>query len=202
VRRAAQSIVDRGVAQRMNFRRIDSRTLGISLDETSTRADVEAIWRAFGGAIDERSRDALFADSEALYRKSCAGRRRFLAHPTFNRYHSETEMLRYLRRLADRDIALDRAMISARLVHDEAQRDLEMIPGHWPEFGEMHPFAPIDQAQGYVELVAELERMLCVATAMQRCRCNRTRARRANTRVFLRSTRNTRAAAKAIATSV
>jgi glycine dehydrogenase len=161
---ATRAIVERGVAQGVNFRTIDARTLGVSLDETTTRGDVEAIWRAFGGAIDERVRDALFADTANALPSGLARTSKFLEHPTFNRYHSETEMLRYLRRLADRDIALDRAMIPLGSCTMKLNATSEMIPVTWPEFGQIHPFAPQEQAQGYAELVAELERMLCAAT--------------------------------------
>jgi glycine dehydrogenase len=161
---ATRSIVERGVAAGMNFRIIDARTLGISLDETSTRGDVEAIWRVFGGAIDERTREALFAETADALPADLRRTSNFLTHPTFNRYHSETEMMRYLRRLADRDIALDRAMIPLGSCTMKLNATSEMIPVTWPEFGQLHPFAPQDQAEGYAELVAELERMLCAAT--------------------------------------
>ena len=161
---ATQRMLDRGVARQMNFRRIDERTLGLSLDETTTRADVEAIWQVFGGADAGTALADLFARPlDALpddLRRSSA----FLTHPTFNRYHSETEMLRYLRRLADRDIALDRAMIPLGSCTMKLNATSEMIPVTWPEFAELHPFAPPDQAAGYGELVADLERMLCAAT--------------------------------------
>jgi glycine dehydrogenase len=158
------SILERGVAHGMNFRRIDGRTLGLSLDETSTRADVEAIWKAFGGVAAETPLPDLFDRAldalPGVLRRSSA----FLAHPTFNRYHSETEMLRYLRRLADLDIALDRAMIPLGSCTMKLNATSEMIPVTWPEFGDLHPFAPWDQAEGYREIVADLERMLCAAT--------------------------------------
>ncbi len=160
---ATQSILERGVAHGMNFRRVDACTLGISLDETSTRDDVEAIWRVFG-TIDESARDALFADTADALPVELRRGSAFLTHPTFNRYHSETEMLRYLRRLADRDIALDRAMIPLGSCTMKLNATSEMIPVTWPEFGQLHPFAPKDQAEGYGEIVAELERMLCAAT--------------------------------------
>jgi len=159
------AILERGVACGMNFRRFDERMLGLSLDETSTRADVEAIWQAFGGVdaggagltdLFERAPDAL---PEVLRRSSP-----FLTHPTFNRHHSETEMLRYLRRLADLDIALDRAMIPLGSCTMKLNATSEMIPVTWPEFGDLHPFAPRDQAEGYREIIADLERMLCAAT--------------------------------------
>jgi len=161
---ATQRILERGVALGMNFRRIDERTLGLSLDETVTRADVEAIWKAFGAVAGAVAGAELFAQTadalpEGLRRKSP-----FLTHPTFNRYHSETEMLRYLRRLADRDIALDRAMIPLGSCTMKLNATSEMIPVTWPEFSALHPFAPDNQAEGYRELVADLERMLCAAT--------------------------------------
>jgi glycine dehydrogenase len=157
-------ILARGVAAGINFRRVDDGTLGLSLDETTTRADVERAWRAFAGAevgftvgeLDGATPDALPA---ALARTSA-----FLTHPTFNRYHAETEMLRYLRRLADRDIALDRAMIPLGSCTMKLNATAEMIPVTWPEFANLHPFAPADQAAGYAELAAELERMLCAVT--------------------------------------
>jgi glycine dehydrogenase len=161
---ATQRILDRGVAQRMNFRRIDERTLGVSLDETSTRSDVEAIWQAFAGDSAAHAPAELYANvpdalPDALKRSSP-----FLTHPTFRRYHSETEMLRYLRRLADRDIALDRAMIPLGSCTMKLNATSEMIPVTWPEFGDLHPYAPADQAEGYRQIVADLERMLCAAT--------------------------------------
>src|SRR5262249_3908933 len=105
------AIIERSVANGMNFRLVDRHALGLSLDETTTRKDVEAIWQVFAGdgvpfTAADLDRSIVDALPQGLVRTSA-----FLTHPTFNRYHSETEMLRYLRRLADRDIALDRAMI-------------------------------------------------------------------------------------------
>ena len=157
-------IIERGVAQGMNFRKVDPATLGLSLDETSTRDDIERIWRAFHGedvAFTVAQLDAGVASAlpAGLSRTST-----FLSHATFHRYHSETEMLRYLRGLADRDIALDRAMIPLGSCTMKLNATAEMIPVTWPEFGDLHPFAPRDQAEGYLELIAGLERMLCAAT--------------------------------------
>jgi len=159
-----RDIVARGVERGANLRRVDARTLGLSLDEATTRGDVELIWSIFAGAnapfhvddVDAHLADAIPA---ALARTSA-----FLTHPVFNRYHSETEMLRYLRRLADRDIALDRSMIPLGSCTMKLNATAEMIPVTWPEFGALHPFAPVDQAQGYAELIGELEAMLCAAT--------------------------------------
>jgi glycine dehydrogenase len=157
-------IVDRGVAQRMNFRRVDARSLGVSLDETTTRSDVEAIWQAFGGDGVAGKPAGLFASAPEALPDALRRGSKFLTHPTFGRYHSETEMLRYLRRLADRDIALDRAMIPLGSCTMKLNATSEMIPVTWPEFGDLHPYVPADQAAGYGELVADLERMLCAAT--------------------------------------
>jgi glycine dehydrogenase len=160
----AQRILECGVAHGVNFRHIDATTLGISLDETTTRADVERIFYIFNFAdapFTVADLDATVADAwpAALARTSP-----FLTHPVFHRHRSETEMLRYLRRLADRDLALDRAMIPLGSCTMKLNATSEMLPVTWPEFGAMHPFAPADQARGYHTLVHELEQMLCAAT--------------------------------------
>jgi glycine dehydrogenase len=151
-------------AKEMNLREIDATTVGISLDETTTRADVEALWAVFasGGAIPA------FADVENLAPEALpAGQLRtsaFLTHPVFSAYQSETKMLRYLRALADKDLALDRTMIPLGSCTMKLNATTEMIPVTWREFGGIHPFAPADQAQGYAQLTAELEQMLCACT--------------------------------------
>jgi glycine dehydrogenase len=159
-----RGILDHGLAFGVNFRRIDDATLGISLDETTTRGDVERIWQIFAGddpAFTVAHLDAAVPSAlpGALLRTSP-----FLTHPVFNRCHSETEMLRYLRRLADRDIALDRAMIPLGSCTMKLNATSEMIPITWREFAHLHPFAPADQAEGYRELIGDLEHMLCAAT--------------------------------------
>jgi len=161
---ATRHIVERGEAAGVNFRPVDGGTLGLSLDETTTRADVELVWRIFSGngtPFTVADLDVVTADTlpAALARTSP-----FLTHPTFHRYRCETEMLRYLRRLADRDIALDRAMIPLGSCTMKLNATSEMIPVTWPEFGDLHPFAPARQAEGYRALCADLERMLCAAT--------------------------------------
>jgi glycine dehydrogenase len=157
-------ILARGVAAGINFRRVDDATLGLSLDETTTRGDVERAWQAFAGATPGFTVEDLDASVQDALPAALARASAFLTHPTFHRYHSETEMLRYLRRLADRDIALDRAMIPLGSCTMKLNATAEMIPVTWPEFGAMHPFAPADQAAGYAELAADLERMLCAVT--------------------------------------
>ena len=153
-------IVARALAEKINFR-IGDDTLGISLDETTTADDIEAVWRAFGGElayadIDTGARDALPAE---LKRVSP-----FLTHPVFHAHRSETELLRYMRKLSDRDLALDRAMIPLGSCTMKLNATSEMIPLTWPEFSNLHPFAPRAQAAGYHALFARLEQWLCDIT--------------------------------------
>jgi glycine dehydrogenase len=150
-------IIARALKEQINFGRGD-RALRIALDETTTAETIEAVWRAFGGslsyaAVEVEAREALPAE---LKRQS-----RFLTHPVFHAHRSETEMLRYLRKLADRDLALDRAMIPLGSCTMKLNATTEMIPLTWPEFGSLHPFAPRDQAAGYHAMFAKLEDWLC-----------------------------------------
>ena len=153
-------IVARALTEKINFR-IGARTLGIALDETTTPKDVEAVWRAFGGKltyadIEAGARDTLPAE---LKRGSA-----FLTHPVFHAHRSETELLRYMRKLSDRDLALDRAMIPLGSCTMKLNATSEMIPLTWPEFGSLHSFAPREQAKGYHALFARLEKWLCDIT--------------------------------------
>ena len=153
-------IVARALAEKINLR-IGQGTLGIALDETTTPAIVEAVWRAFGGKlayaeVEAEAREALPAE---LKRASA-----FLTHPVFHAHRSETELLRYMRKLADRDLALDRAMIPLGSCTMKLNATSEMIPLTWPEFGDLHPFAPREQAAGYHALFARLEQWLCDIT--------------------------------------
>nr|MBO2511569.1 glycine dehydrogenase (aminomethyl-transferring) [Gammaproteobacteria bacterium] len=149
----------------INLRELDAGRVGLSLDETCEQAEVEALWAVFAAegqtlpdfaALAAASSDRL---PEGLLRQSA-----FLRHEVFNRYHSETELMRYLRRLADKDLALDRSMIPLGSCTMKLNAASEMIPITWPEFGNLHPFAPAEQAEGYRLLTEELERMLCAAT--------------------------------------
>ncbi len=151
-------------AQAVNLRVIDARHVGIALDETTTRADVRRLWLLFahGRALpDLDAIEASVADGlpPTLLRTSS-----YLAHPVFNTHRSETEMLRYLRRLADKDIALDRAMIPLGSCTMKLNATSEMIPVTWPAFAHVHPFAPASQTAGYRAMIAGLEDMLCAAT--------------------------------------
>ena len=155
--RAAQ-VAAAARAERINLREVDSDTLGIALDETTTPAVLEAVCRAFRVAPVPES-GAADAIPPELRRTS-----EYMTHPAFHRYRSEHQMLRYLRRLADRDLALDRTMIPLGSCTMKLNATAEMIPITWPEFGRIHPFAPIEQAQGYLELFADLERWLADIT--------------------------------------
>jgi glycine dehydrogenase len=157
------AIVARSGKSGVNLRRIDDATLGFSFDETTTREDVTALWEIFAGAPAGFSPADLEATDDAIP-GALARTSAYLAHPVFNRHHAETEMLRYLRRLADKDIALDRAMIPLGSCTMKLNATSEMIPVTWPEFGNLHPFAPAEQSQGYRELVAGLEKMLVECT--------------------------------------
>jgi glycine dehydrogenase len=152
-------------ARNINLRELGPDRVGIALDETATRADVEALWSVFGAtaragldfAVLERSEpDALPA---GLQRQS-----EFLTHPVFSRYHSETSMLRYLRELADRDLALDRSMIPLGSCTMKLNATAEMIPVTWPQFADLHPHAPAEQTAGYRELISTLAAMLAECT--------------------------------------
>ncbi len=144
----------------INLLRVDADTVAVSLDETTTRDVVESLWGAFGVTASVDDLDAVAADGLATFTRTGE----FLTHPVFNRYHTEHEMLRYLRRLADRDLALDRTMIPLGSCTMKLNATTEMLPITWPEFARMHPFAPVEQAAGYVEMIHDLEATLCEVT--------------------------------------
>ena len=148
----------------MNLREIDATTVGISLDETTRRADVEALWKVFGAGAAARDFDPVENLVQEALPAAQLRSSAFLTHPVFSAYQSETKMLRYLRSLADKDLALDRTMIPLGSCTMKLNATTEMIPVTWPEFGGLHPFAPADQTAGYAQLTAELEQMLCACT--------------------------------------
>jgi glycine dehydrogenase len=149
----------------INVRIIDAGTIGISLDETTTRNDLRSLWQVFASPIaDLPSINALDAAIEECIPESLLRNDAILQHPVFSRYHSETEMMRYMRKLARRDIALDRAMIPLGSCTMKLNAATEMQSISYYEFNAMHPFVPLYQAQGYQQLFAELEDMLCDLT--------------------------------------
>jgi glycine dehydrogenase len=141
------------------------RAVGISFDETTTRADVEALWAAFGVEARVDALDgAVAAAGERAIPAPLRRTTPFLTHPVFNAHHSEHEMLRYLRSLADKDLALDRTMIPLGSCTMKLNATSEMIPVTWPAFANIHPLAPAGQSQGYRQLIDELEQMLVECT--------------------------------------
>ncbi|MDD2060468.1 aminomethyl-transferring glycine dehydrogenase [Pseudomonas sp. GD03860] len=161
---ATAALHDKARAQRLNLRQIDAQRLGLSLDETSTQADVEALWQLFADGKATPDFAALANSVQAQLPAALLRQSAILEHPVFNRYHSETELMRYLRKLADKDLALDRTMIPLGSCTMKLNAASEMIPVTWAEFGNLHPFAPAEQSQGYQQLTSELEAMLCAAT--------------------------------------
>ena len=139
--------------------------IGISVDETTTAAIVEAVWCAFGDTPEAAARrTAALADTAAAIPDGLARTSSFLSHPVFHQYRSETELLRYMRRLADRDLALDRSMIPLGSCTMKLNATAEMMPLTWPEFADVHPFAPSSQAQGYAAVIEELGATLRAVT--------------------------------------
>ncbi|HEY7872630.1 MAG TPA: aminomethyl-transferring glycine dehydrogenase [Rudaea sp.] len=159
------AIVARAQSMGANLRKAWDEYVCISLDETSTRADVELLWRIFGGdAAKLPDIDALDKTAPSLIPAELERTSKFLTHPVFNTHHSEHELLRYMRSLADKDLAMDRTMIPLGSCTMKLNATAEMIPVTWPEFANIHPFAPAEQTQGYKELIDGLEAMLVEIT--------------------------------------
>ena len=161
-------------AARMNFRRIDEKTLGVSLDETTRPSDVEDILGAFILGAGKSSAPPALADlaGEGVECAVAPDLRRssaYLTHPVFNSYHSETEMLRYIRRLESKDLSLTHSMIPLGSCTMKLNATAEMIPVTWPQFGRLHPFAPTSQAAGYKVVFEQLEQMLTQVTGFAGC---------------------------------
>jgi glycine dehydrogenase len=151
-----KNAVDYGV----NLRKVGHDRIGITVDERTRPATLEAVWRAFGGY------DLVYRDEWPAYRlpKDLIRQSAYLTNPVFHMNRAESEMTRYMRRLADRDLALDRAMIPLGSCTMKLNATAEMLPITWPEFAELHPFVPADQARGYAELIEDLSKILCQIT--------------------------------------
>ncbi len=147
------------VAEGVNLRKVGETKVGIALDERTRPAVLEAVWRAFGGNFK-------VADFEADYRlpRDLLRTSDYLTHPIFHMNRAESEMTRYIRRLSDRDLALDRAMIPLGSCTMKLNATAEMLPITWPEFSDIHPFVPADQALGYKEMIDDLSEKLCAVT--------------------------------------
>jgi glycine dehydrogenase len=161
----SDAIAAAAVAAGANLRRLSSKHLSVALDETTTRADIEALWSWFAPAGATLPAVADYATGiEPMIPMSLRRTSEFLSHPVFNTHHSETEMLRYIRRLSDKDLALDRTMIPLGSCTMKLNATAEMIPITWPEFAQIHPFAPADQRAGYALMDEQLREWLCQAT--------------------------------------
>ena len=162
---ATHLIAERARKSRANLRFRLKNHLGVSFDETTRRSDIELLWSCFaqpGQAVPVVS--SFEKGMPSLIPADLRRTSEFLTHPVFNTHHSETAMLRYIRRLGDKDLALDRSMIPLGSCTMKLNATSEMIPITWPEFAHIHPFAPQDQLQGYAELDLQLRGWLCQAT--------------------------------------
>ena len=162
---ATEFVMAAARAEKINLRHVDMNTIGISLDEKATPSDIEKLFNIFTHdhgdevSIDEIDARAKSSLPEALVRTSD-----YLTHPVFNKHHSETDLMRYMRKLADKDLALDRSMIPLGSCTMKLNAATQLVPVTWPGYGRIHPFVPLDQAQGYQQLFIELEQMLCACT--------------------------------------
>ena len=156
----ADDVLREALARGVNLRRVDADTVSLSTDETTIGEDLLAVWGAFGVAGGEPAP----AQGEPRWWDGAARTSDYLTHPVFSAYRSETAMLRYLRRLADRDFALDRGMIPLGSCTMKLNATTEMLPVTWPEFANLHPFAPTSQTEGIRSLVADLSAWLCEIT--------------------------------------
>lgn len=147
------------VAEGVNLRKVGETKVGIALDERTRPAVLEAVWRAFGGSFKVEDFSADYRLPTDLLRTS-----EYLTHPIFHMNRAESEMTRYIRRLSDRDLALDRAMIPLGSCTMKLNATAEMLPITWPEFSDIHPFVPADQALGYKEMIDDLSEKLCAVT--------------------------------------
>ena len=154
-----KEIIDRALSRECNLRIIDKNTIGISLDETSSLEDVENLLSIFLNKDVKINQAENNSIPKELIRETD-----FLKHSVFSIYQTETEMLRYIRKLSDKDIALDRAMIPLGSCTMKLNATSEMIPVSWPEFSQIHPFAPKEQLQGYESLLSDIESMLADLT--------------------------------------
>ncbi|MDO9418862.1 aminomethyl-transferring glycine dehydrogenase [Pararhizobium sp.] len=152
-------ILKTAVSEGVNLRKIGETRIGISLDERSRPVTLEAVWTAFGGNFRTEEFEPGYRLPEALLRTSA-----YLTHPIFHMNRAESEMTRYIRRLSDRDLALDRSMIPLGSCTMKLNATAEMLPITWPEFAEIHPFVPADQALGYKHMIDDLSDKLCAVT--------------------------------------
>ena len=160
----AQHVSSLASSEKICFRLIDQHHVGISLDESTTKDDVFRILRIFNCPDESLLWDQGYEQEQHAIPPCLQREEPFLTHPTFNQYHAEHEMLRYIRRLSDKDLALDRTMIPLGSCTMKLNATSEMLPISWPNINQIHPFAPPKHWQGYAVLIEQLEKMLCAAT--------------------------------------
>ena len=164
---AGGAMVEAALAEGVNIRAVDADTVSVTVDETTTPMHVEAVWRAYGRISPKAGAlvyESVAASSELGIPAELRRTSGYLQHPVFSAHRSETSMLRYIRRLSDRDVALDRSMIPLGSCTMKLNATTEMEPITWSEFADIHPFAPVDQAEGYRELITQLEAWLVEVT--------------------------------------
>ncbi len=159
-----KEILGRALARGINLRAYDDGSVGVALDETTLPAEIAALLACFAGKPVAFTPEQLAEELEVTVPAPHARASAFLTHPVFNRYHAEHEMLRYLQRLQSRDLSLAHSMIPLGSCTMKLNGTSEMLPVTWPELGKLHPFAPADQARGYHEMFADLERWLAEVT--------------------------------------
>ncbi|MBK6520979.1 MAG: aminomethyl-transferring glycine dehydrogenase [Sphingobacteriaceae bacterium] len=159
----AKKILSAAEAKGINFRKIDDKHIGISLDQTVEMEDINDILSVFGAKAITSVNNSKLIHSSIVNRKS-----NFLTHPTFNTFHSESDMMRYIKRLENKDLSLVHSMISLGSCTMKLNAASELLPLTWPEFANIHPFVPIDQAAGYLELINTLDRDLSNITGFAR----------------------------------
>eukprot|EP00753_Platysulcus_tardus_P021851 PLAT9147.1.p2 GENE.PLAT9147.1~~PLAT9147.1.p2 ORF type:complete len:711 (-),score=384.50 PLAT9147.1:1198-3330(-) len=159
--RTADDVISAALSRGINLRRVDDSRVGVSMDETVTRADMDDLLASFGAEGDA---EALAASAASMLPAELCRESDFLTHPIFNTHHSETQMLRYLYKLESRDLSLTTAMIPLGSCTMKLNATSEMIPVTWPEFGNMHPMAPPEQTGGYTEMMEQLSARLCEVT--------------------------------------
>src|SRR3989337_150234 len=156
-----------------NLRRIDDRHIGVSLDETTSPEDVRALLKVFASVAGKKTREKewekIGTHQEQPYSTPFVRTSPYLQHPIFNSHHSETKMMRYIKSLENKDLSLMHAMIPLGSCTMKLNAATELYPVSWPEFSSMHPFAPVDQAEGYREVFRELEHALCEITGLAAC---------------------------------
>ncbi len=164
-KRNAQAIIDEAQARRINVRFMEDRTICVALDETVSDADIENLLAAFnGGKEADFGVDDLALNADTRYDERFNRGTSFLTHPVFNKHHAETEMLRYMNKLQSRDLSLVHSMIPLGSCTMKLNATTEMMPITWPGFAKIHPFAPLDQTDGYRQLFDELESALAEIT--------------------------------------